>query len=168
MGVGGLCAAVPALRALRRGLPHRLVLATPVELAPLVALAGVADELAPLADLAGPMPTGLAGADLAVSLHGSGPQSWAVLVALGARRSVGYGRDAAPRWDDDEPERERWCRLLRDAMALPADPGDGTTGDPHADRLDPGLLQISTVDVLEAVDAQLADASPWSWAERVR
>ncbi|HRW39346.1 MAG TPA: glycosyltransferase family 9 protein [Aquihabitans sp.] len=307
-GLGDLCAAVPALRALRRSLPHRIVLAAPLELAPLVALAGIADELAPQRSLDAPLCRRLAGVDLAIDLHGPGPESGEALERLAPRRAVGFGLEGAPRWDPDEPERHRWCRLVREAMAVPADPWDlriephatwaehpervvvhpgaasaarrwpveryaevvrhlvdagldvtvtgdpderelaevlaallpdhlrshlriatgrtdvaglcrivaearivicgdtgvahlatafgrpsvllfgptdprrwgppadpahrvlwaGTTGDPHATRPDPGLLQIETVDVLEAVDAQLAEASPWSWSSGAR
>ncbi|MEZ5139354.1 MAG: glycosyltransferase family 9 protein [Acidimicrobiales bacterium] len=304
LGLGDLCVAVPALRALRRSLPHRLVLAAPLDLAPLVALAGVADELAPQSGLGDPLCDRLAGADLAIDLQGPGPESRRALERLGARRVVGFGFEGGPRWDPDEPERHRWSRLVREAMAVPADPWDlriephatwaehpervvvhpgaasvarrwpveryaevvrhlvdagldvtvtggphevelaevlaalvpdhlrshlriaagrtdvaglcrivaearivicgdtgvahlatafgrpsvllfgptdprrcgppadpahrvlwaGTTGDPHGTRPDPGLLQIEAVDVLEAVDAQLAEASPWSWS----
>lgn len=306
-GLGGLCTAVPALRALRRGLPHRLVLAAPVELAPVVALAEVADELAPTRTVADPLCSRLRGADLAIDLHGPDPQSWAAVDALGARRTIGYRREGSPRWLDEEPERQRWCRLVREATGLPADPRDlrvaphpawadrstgvvvhpggaaacrwpmerfaavvghlvdaglsvtltggpdeaalaqdvvdalaprqaeqvidrgrttdlaercrtiaaadlvicGDTGvghlaaafgrrsihlfgptdprrwgppsggrhrvlwarragDPHGEHPDPGLLEIAVVDVLDAVDAQLAEASPWTWATRAR
>src|SRR4051794_41792847 len=54
--------------------------------------------------------------EVAVNLHGRGPESHARLDALAPRRGVGH---AAPGWDgpawvDDptRPERRRWCDLL--------------------------------------------------------
>ncbi|MEJ2890898.1 glycosyltransferase family 9 protein, partial [Actinomycetospora aeridis] len=69
------------------------------------------------------------GPDLAVNLHGRGPESHARLEALEPRRRIGH---AAPGWDgpawvDDPavPERRRWCDLLVAAgLASDADPDD--------------------------------------------
>ena len=127
--LGDFLVAVPALRALRRGLPdHRIVLATRGALAPLVECTGAVDALLPTAEPAelawpGPAP------DLAVNLHGTGPQSHRALDALAPRRRIGFrapGWDG-PTWDDvaarHPHERERWCALLA-AYGIPADPTD--------------------------------------------
>jgi ADP-heptose:LPS heptosyltransferase len=124
LGLGDLLVAVPALRALRRGRPgHRIVLAAPAWLAPVAALTGAVDELLPTRGLDEPLPR-TAPVDLAVNLHGAGPQSHALLDALRPRERIGH---AAPGWDgptwaDDVLERRRWVDLLRH-HGLPADPG---------------------------------------------
>lgn len=130
LGLGDLLTAVPALRALHRAFPeHRSVLAAPGWLAPLVPLCGAVDEL-----LAHPglQPLPARRADVAVNLHGRGPQSHAVLDALHPARRIGHalpGRDwdgphwDGPEWDEELPERDRWCRLLG-WHGLAADPDD--------------------------------------------
>ncbi|WP_211367139.1 glycosyltransferase family 9 protein [Pseudonocardia kunmingensis] len=127
--LGDLLVAVPALRALRRALPdHRIVLATTPALAPLVELTGAVDELLPTT---GPdaLTWDRPSPDVAVNLHGRGPQSHHALDALSPRRRIGF---RAPGWDGPEfdevaekhpHERERWCAMLA-AHGIPADPGD--------------------------------------------
>jgi ADP-heptose:LPS heptosyltransferase len=123
LGLGDLLAGVPALRALRRGLPGwEVVLAAPAALAPLVELADVADRLLPTGELepvlwTGPPP------DLAVDLHGSGPESLVLLEQLGPRRLLGFA-GPGPDWDEEEHEVRRWCRLVADGLGIPADPDD--------------------------------------------
>ncbi|MCU1661349.1 MAG: hypothetical protein JWR58_1414 [Pseudonocardia sp.] len=140
--LGDLLVAVPALRALRRAHPeHRIVLATPQAMAPLVEWTGAVDELLPTPDAAGlrwdrPPP------DLVVNLHGTGPQSHRALDALAPRRRVGFrapGWDG-PAWDEvaarHPHERERWCALL-EHHSVPADPTDlrlPTPGQVHGGR----------------------------------
>ncbi|SBT38000.1 glycosyltransferase family 9 protein [Micromonospora auratinigra] len=129
LGVGDLATAVPALRGLRAGLPGReLVLAAPAWLAPLADLVGGIDRVLPTAGLVdGPAWTGPP-PELAVNLHGRGPRSHRLLAALRPGRVLAFanaeaGHADGPRWDDDEHEVHRWCRLLH-AYGLPADPGD--------------------------------------------
>jgi ADP-heptose:LPS heptosyltransferase len=119
LGLGDLLTGVPALRALRSALPtHHLVLATPAPLAPLAFHAGVADEVVDTRGLDGRI--AVEGAvDVAVNLHGRGPESHGLLRELEPRRLIAFG-DGAP-WIDDEHDVVRWCRLLQ-ADDIPADP----------------------------------------------
>ncbi len=120
LGLGDLLTAVPALRALRRAFPDaRITLAGPAALAALLP-AGLVDEWCDTRPLAA-LDADLIGADLAVNLHGRGPQSTAVLVATAPRRLVSYGVTST--WREDEHEVHRWCRLLTEA-GMPADPGE--------------------------------------------
>jgi len=109
LGLGDLLVAVPALRLLRRALPgHEVVLVAPAALEPLVGRIEAVDRhVDDVPD--GPV-------DVAVNLHGRGPESHARLDALAPRRRIGH---AAPGWDGPEwtddptrPERRRWCDLL--------------------------------------------------------
>jgi hypothetical protein len=66
--------------------------------------------------------------DIAVNLHGQGPQSHRALLATDPVRFIGYAQPTAgwpngPEWSDDEHERIRWCRLLH-WHGIPADPDD--------------------------------------------
>lgn len=95
--------------------------------------------LAPIVDLAG---TGFVvdeqvrhGADLAVNLHGRGPESTALLASTRPRRLVSYGLPEGPVWRDDEHEVARWCRLLA-ACGIPADPRDLRLAPPPSVGLD--------------------------------
>jgi ADP-heptose:LPS heptosyltransferase len=118
--VGDLVTALPALRALARAFPlHRRVLAAPAGLAPLAWLTAAVDDVSDTAEL-GPVDRRLHRPDVAVNLHGRGPQSTAALAALEPRRLVTYG---AVEWRDGEHEVDRWCRLLRE-HGIDADPTD--------------------------------------------
>jgi nucleoid DNA-binding protein len=140
LGLGDLLTAVPALRAVRRARPAaRLVLAAPAGLRELALLTGAVDELVPVGPLE-PLPPSVAGADLAVNLHGRGPQSTALLAATAPRRLLSYGLPGGPQWRADEHEVQRWCRLLEDS-GLPADPSDLALAAPDV----PALVQGGTL-----------------------
>ena len=123
LGLGDLLTAVPALRALARAFPgHHRVLAAPRALAPLAELTGAIDELVDTAPLT-PLAPELCDADVAVNLHGRGPQSHELLLASGPRRLIAFGRPPHPVWRSGEHEVARWCRLLAQS-GIPADPAD--------------------------------------------
>jgi ADP-heptose:LPS heptosyltransferase len=132
LGLGDLLTAVPALRALAAAFPgHERVLAAPAGLAPLARLidaggrpaVGRVVDARPLALLA----RELHGAEVAVNLHGRGPQSHRVLLAARPRRAIWFENPevpasrGAPRWYADEHEVSRWCRLLEE-HGIAADP----------------------------------------------
>jgi ADP-heptose:LPS heptosyltransferase len=126
LGLGDLLTGVPALRALRRGAGGaRLALACPPALADLARVACGIDEVVPLDAVRGfdgVAADALPRSDLAVNLHGRGPQSSALLRSSGAGRVVAFGIDAE--WRDDEHERERWCRLLAESGVVDAGDAD--------------------------------------------
>jgi ADP-heptose:LPS heptosyltransferase len=128
LGLGDFFTGLPALALLRRALPeHRIVLALPSWLAPLAALAGTVDatvhghELSALVDPPH-------GAELAIDLHGNGPESRALLLATAPRRLLAFNADCCPAWRTDEHEVARWCRLLVDGLPLPAADCPGVAG----------------------------------------
>jgi ADP-heptose:LPS heptosyltransferase len=142
LGLGDLLVAVPALRGLARAFPgHRRVLLAPKALEPLALASGAVDAVvalrAPLVPGRGafePAPATLAdpgSTDVAVNLHGRGPDSHRVLLALRPRRLLAFAHPlvpaslTGPAFDgpDGEHERARWCRLLA-AHGIAADPLD--------------------------------------------
>lgn len=134
LGLGDLCASVPALRAIARANGHApVVLAAPAALAPLAPLVHEQLELFPHAGLV-PLPPELHRTDLAINLHGRGPRSTALLQATRPRDLIAFGLPRAStgvvvEWRSDEHERDRWCRLL-DGHGIGADPHDLRLGDP--------------------------------------
>ncbi|HET7488582.1 MAG TPA: glycosyltransferase family 9 protein [Acidimicrobiales bacterium] len=132
LGLGDLCTAVPALRALADAYPrHRRVLLTTAGVAPLAAAAGLADEVVTTEDprsrvhsVRKPHAMYSGSVDVAVNLHGKGPESHRALLAAGPRRLIAFGTAGVPgpAWRADEHEVHRWCRLLRES-GVPADPG---------------------------------------------
>jgi ADP-heptose:LPS heptosyltransferase len=128
LGLGDLLTGIPALRALRRGLPgHEIVLAAPAPAGALVPGLGAVDRLHPLPGLE-PVSWGAPPPDIAVDLHGNGPRSRELLERLSPRQLIGfaypgYADPEAPPWRADEHEVSRWCRLVQ-AYGFEADPGD--------------------------------------------
>ncbi|MEW6270786.1 MAG: glycosyltransferase family 9 protein [Thermodesulfobacteriota bacterium] len=129
LGLGDLLTAVPSLRALAaasRG--HRVVLAAPRALAPLAMHTGAVDAVVDAAPLA-PLRIGPLRPDVAVNLHGRGPQSHRMLLATRPRRLIAFSHPDVPEsaggatWRADEHEVARWCRLLAGA-GIASDPAD--------------------------------------------
>lgn len=145
LGLGDLLTAVPALRAVRAAHPHaRLELATAGALAPLVELVGAVDAVVTTGPFvatppAGRLPDRLHRADLALNLHGAGPQSTELLRAAEPSRLVSYGVTSA--WRAEEHDVRRWCRLLEEA-GIPADPTDLALRRPPVASPAPGAVVI--------------------------
>lgn len=146
LGLGDLLAGVPALRALRMGLPeHRVVLAAPRWQQPLLRPDQLVDDvcdthgLSP-PDWAEPPP------DVAVNLHGRGPQSHWLLAALQPLRWVAFGSAAVgvtgPDWRPDEPERQRWCRLVGSCLGVDAAADDVVLTPPPGSPLVSGAVVV--------------------------
>jgi ADP-heptose:LPS heptosyltransferase len=116
---------VPAYRALRRAFPKATItLAAPAALQPLAELTGAIDQVLPINSL-GELSLILPPPDLAVNLHGAGPESIRDLLATGARRLVTHRHQQypwldGPDWCEEMHEVERWTRLLT-LEGIPAD-----------------------------------------------
>jgi ADP-heptose:LPS heptosyltransferase len=127
LGLGDLLTGLPALRAIADAFPgRRHVLAAPKALGPLALLTGAVDEVVDAAPLV-PLDATLAAPDVAVNLHGRGPESTRLLCGLRPHRLVAFrhpevpATDRAPEWRAREHEVARWCRLLAES-GIPADP----------------------------------------------
>ncbi len=147
LGLGDLLTSVPALRAIARAFPgHYRVLAAPLYLAPLVRLCGGIDEVADAAPL---MPLGedLSAIDVAVNLHGRGPQSHRVLLRTHPRKLIAFANAEIPetrdfpQWRPNEHEIDRWCRLLRES-GIPADVNDLELAAPRGDARSRGAIVV--------------------------
>ncbi|MEU5699170.1 glycosyltransferase family 9 protein [Streptomyces aurantiacus] len=151
LGLGDLLAGVPALRGVRRTFPgHEIVLAAPAALRDAALATGTVDTLFPAQAPGRGVPSldGWRGTppDLAIDLHGNGPESHDALAALEPRRLLSYARPdgsaaPAPVWRRDEHERERWCRFLR-AYGIDADPGDVRLPPPSGPSPAPGAVVV--------------------------
>lgn len=121
LGLGDFLTGVPAYRALKDAFPeHRMVLAAPEVLEPLAGLTGAIDEVLPsrpLQPLLGRIPP----PEIAVNLHGRGPQSSRILADLNPGRLLAFTHGEVPQtaglpeWRAEEHEVCRWCRLLQDS-----------------------------------------------------
>ena len=125
IGLGDFLTAVPALRALADAFPgHRRVLAAPAWLEPLARHTGAVDEVLPAEPLG---PVAWRRPEVAVNLHGRGPQSHRRLLETRPRRLIAFAHPDVPEsagfpvWRADEHEVRRWCRLLSES-GVPADP----------------------------------------------
>ena len=133
LGLGDALVAVPALRGLRRRFPTaRLVMACPQPVGGWLQQLGLVDAVLPAAGLAPLSPDLLTRAvaaspgvltehvDLAVNLHGNGPQSTAALWSLDPSRVVAFAGGPypdGPAWDLDEHDADRWIRLVAEVGA---------------------------------------------------
>ncbi|MEP6851597.1 MAG: glycosyltransferase family 9 protein [bacterium] len=114
--LGDLLTGLPALALLRRALPeHRIVLAAPSAVGRLALLAGSVDDVVPAREL-DPLLGAPTGADVAVDLHGKGPESRDLLAATAPRRLIAFDYGTVA-WRADEHEVQRWCRLIGTAFA---------------------------------------------------
>ncbi|ONH23660.1 glycosyltransferase family 9 protein [Pseudofrankia asymbiotica] len=96
LGLGDLLTGLPALRGLRRALPdRRIVLAAPRWLEPVALLSGAVDAVIPTVPLAVPA---VRAPELAVNLHGRGPESTAALRATGPHRLWAFELPDGPRY----------------------------------------------------------------------
>jgi ADP-heptose:LPS heptosyltransferase len=143
LGLGDLLVAVPALHALRRGLPeHRLLLATSAWLAPLVELVPV-DGIVPANGLDVPLPFRPGEVDVAVNLHGNGRESRTIVDALGARLVMQHARpgESGPPWPGNIHERARWARLVA-AFGMPSHPDEVAIAVPAVPSPAPGAAVV--------------------------
>lgn len=178
LGLGDLLTAVPALRALAHAFPdHRRLLAAPAVLGPLARLTGAVHATVDTAPLA-PLRPSLCGADVAVNLHGRGPQSHRVLLATRPRRLIGFAHPAvrctrtSPPWLAEDHEVVRWCRLLA-AHGIAADPERLELGPPGIGAVAPERRNATILHPGAASPARRWPADRWvavarSEAERGR
>ena len=123
LGLGDFLTGLPALSLLKQALPdHSVVLAAPSVFAPLVPYVAAIDHLLPAGELM-PLDRRYTGVDVAVDLHGNGPESRRLLADLQPARLVAFADSAAgvpgPPWFAAEHEVARWCRLVSTAFARP-------------------------------------------------
>ncbi|MGW3359084.1 glycosyltransferase family 9 protein [Streptomyces bungoensis] len=146
LGLGDLLTAVPALRGIRRAFPeHRVHLALPAGLTEAALGTGAVDAVLPaeapgravpsLAHWPGPPP------DVAIDLHGNGPESRDALAGLRPGRLLAHALPDGPPWQAHAHERERWCGFLR-AYGIPADPLDLRLPRPATPSPAPGAVLV--------------------------
>jgi ADP-heptose:LPS heptosyltransferase len=169
--LGDFLTGVPAYRAIGRAFPeHRVVLAAPRELEPLVELVGAFAALHPTLPLA-PLDAALQRADVAIDLHGRGPASHRILLAARPRRLIGFRNAEIPasadgaEWRADEHEVARWCRLLTHA-GIAADPRELDLRLPAAE-LWPDLGDATLLHPGAASEARRWPADRWAAVARL-
>lgn len=142
--LGDLLVSVPGIKALRRAFPeHRLILAMPGWLEPIIDLVPGVDALLPTPGLDHPLPLPAGRIDTAVNFHGNGPESRGALELLQARRRIGHASPGwdGPEWRDDINERERWARLVRE-HGYEADAADVAIDVPETPSVRPGAAVL--------------------------
>jgi ADP-heptose:LPS heptosyltransferase len=118
LGLGDLLTAVPALRGLRAAHPGaEITLAAPAWLQDAVNRIEAVDRLLPTEELG---PIDFERPDLAVNLHGKGPQSVERLMETRPRRLITY---SLADWPAGRHEVLRWCDLLQ-RKGIRCDPDD--------------------------------------------
>ena len=142
--LGDLLVAVPALRALRAAYPeHRIIYAAQAWLRPILGLTGSVDDLLATHGLDVPLALAPGRVEIAVNLHGNGPESRGRLEALQPARRIGHrapGWDG-PEWPEGVHERERWARLLQ-WHGIDADPLDYRLDKPAVPSPCPGATVL--------------------------
>jgi ADP-heptose:LPS heptosyltransferase len=145
LGLGDFLTGVPAYRALRSAYRDAmLTLAAPAYLEPLVSLTGAIDRLLPTPCLSEVSPVDRP--DLAVNLHGRGPESIDILLGTDAAKLITHRHPlrpkvAGPDWQEDLHEVRRWCRML-ELAGVSADPADLRLSPPALAPLVSGAIVI--------------------------
>jgi ADP-heptose:LPS heptosyltransferase len=128
LGLGDLVAGLPALAMLRAARPrHQIVLATPVHFWPLLSLAGSVDRVVQAHELEHIVDPPKQ-PDLAIDLHGNGPESRRLLEDCSPRELLAFASPGPPYWSADEHEVDRWCRLLSEGLGLDRPPSATVAG----------------------------------------
>lgn len=136
LGLGDALTGVAPLRGLRRLFPgRRTVLAAPPAIGGWLVELGIVDATLPTPGLV--LLAGLPGGHIAVDLHGRGPASQQLLIDTRPGRLIAFDcpevGHRGPRWDPDEHEVRRWCRLVNDAGGT-CSPEDLRLGGPNDTR----------------------------------